>query len=91
MYFYFNIIFNSWLKTFKIIKGGTETGHSSGTYSHWNGYKIDIGISSCLDNYVKTRYTYIGLRGDGAAQYRDTKTNIFALEGNHWDITFYAC
>ncbi len=24
------------------VTGGTETGHASGTYSHWNGYKIDI-------------------------------------------------
>src|SRR5919112_2171393 len=23
------------------ITGGTETGHASGTYSHWNGYKVD--------------------------------------------------
>ncbi len=22
------------------ITGGTETGHASGTYSHWNGYKV---------------------------------------------------
>src|ERR1700761_6467163 len=25
------------------ITGGTETGHASGTYSHWNGYKVDVG------------------------------------------------
>ncbi len=24
------------------ITGGTETGHASGTYSHWNGYKLDF-------------------------------------------------
>ena len=24
------------------ITGGTETGHAGGTYSHWNGYKLDI-------------------------------------------------
>lgn len=48
------------------ITGGTETGHASGTYSHWNGYKLDFGKTTCLTNYVKSAFTYIGLRGDGA-------------------------
>lgn len=48
------------------ITGGTETGHASGTYSHWNGYKLDFGKSTCLTNYVHNAFSYIGLRGDGA-------------------------
>src|SRR5690242_9300018 len=36
------------------ITGGTETGHASGTYSHWNGYKLDFGKTTCLTNYVKS-------------------------------------
>src|SRR5689334_18339411 len=55
------------IKTFKSasgcavnITGGTETGHASGTYSHWNGYKVDISLSSCVTNYIKTRFTSIG-------------------------------
>ncbi len=70
--------------------GGTETGHASGTYSHWNGYKLDISLNTCINNYITNSFTYIGLRGDGAKQYQASSGNIYALEGNHWDITFYA-
>lgn len=52
------------------ITGGTETGHASGTYSHWNGYKLDFAKSTCLTNYIHNVFTYIGLRGDGAPSTR---------------------
>ncbi|MEE1826173.1 hypothetical protein PUR61_28880, partial [Streptomyces sp. BE20] len=35
------------------ITGGTEVGHASGTYSHYNGYKVDISRSSCIDGYIQ--------------------------------------
>ncbi|MFF0226116.1 hypothetical protein [Streptomyces sp. NPDC004629] len=73
------------------ITGGTETGHASGTYSHWNGYKLDYAKSTCLTNYVKGNFTYIGLRGDGAPQYQSGAGNIYADEGNHWDVLYYNC
>ncbi len=72
------------------ITGGTEVGHASGTYSHYNGYKIDISKSTCLTNYIHN-FTYIGLRGDGAPQYKSGAGNIYADEGSHWDITYYNC
>lgn len=71
------------------ITGGTETGHASGTYSHWNGYKVDTGQSSCLDGYVHRSFTRIGNRGDGYPQWRSAAGNIYCDEGNHWDITYY--
>ncbi|MGW6394424.1 peptidoglycan-binding domain-containing protein [Streptomyces sp. NPDC055103] len=70
------------------ITGGTETGHVSGTYSHWNGYKIDFALSSCLTNYVKATFPFIGNRADGAPQYKSASGNIYALEINHWDVAF---
>lgn len=73
------------------ITGGTETGHASGTYSHWNGYKLDFSKSTCLTNYVHNTFTYIGVRGDGAPQYQSGAGNIYADEGNHWDVLFYNC
>ncbi|MCE0446716.1 hypothetical protein LT493_25380 [Streptomyces tricolor] len=73
------------------ITGGTETGHASGTYSHWNGYKLDYSKSTCVTSYVKNTFTYIGLRGDGAPQYRSGSGNIYADEGNHWDVLYYNC
>ncbi|MEO3751464.1 hypothetical protein [Streptomyces sp. B6B3] len=73
------------------ITGGTETGHASGTYSHWNGYKLDYALSSCINNYITGSFTYIGERSDGAALYESGSGNIYALEGNHWDVTYYNC
>jgi hypothetical protein len=71
------------------ITGGTETGHASGTYSHWNGYKVDITPNTCISNYITRNFTYIGLRGDGARMYRSAAGNIYARESSHWDILYY--
>jgi hypothetical protein len=74
------------------ITGGTETGHASGTYSHWNGYKVDINPTTCVTDYIKRTFTSIGPRpGDGAPQYRSAAGNIYARESNHWDVLFHNC
>jgi hypothetical protein len=73
------------------VTGGTETGHAGGTYSHWNGYKLDFRPYSCLSGYITGAFTYIGERGDGAALYEAASGNIYARESNHWDVTFYTC
>ncbi|MFJ3922096.1 hypothetical protein [Streptomyces sp. NPDC090022] len=73
------------------ITGGTETGHAGGTYSHWNGYKLDFSKYACLGSYIKNTFTYIGVRGDGAPQWRSGAGNVYADEGNHWDVIFYNC
>ena len=62
-----------------------------GTYSHWNGYKLDVSRTACLTSWVRSTHTYIGQRSDGAAQYRAASGNVYADEGNHWDVTYYAC
>ncbi|WP_446663831.1 hypothetical protein [Flexivirga sp. B27] len=71
------------------ITGGTEVGHASGTYSHYNGYKVDIAKSSCLNSYVKNHFTYVGKRGDGFPQWKAASGNLYCDEGNHWDVTYY--
>lgn len=71
------------------ITGGTETGHASGTYSHWNGYKVDISFTSCVDSYVYNNFTYQGKRGDGAPLYKSAAGNLYARESSHWDITYF--
>ncbi|GGZ81844.1 hypothetical protein [Streptomyces subrutilus] len=73
------------------ITGGTETGHASGTYSHWNGYKLDFAKAACVTNYIKNTFTYIGVRGDGAPQWQSGSGNVYADEGNHWDVLYYNC
>ncbi|MDT8912467.1 hypothetical protein [Amycolatopsis sp. PS_44_ISF1] len=71
------------------ITGGTEVGHASGTYSHYNGYKVDISHNSCIDGYVKNTFGYIGLRGDGYPQWKAASGNLYCDEGSHWDVTYY--
>ncbi|HET9143940.1 hypothetical protein [Actinophytocola sp.] len=68
------------------VTGGTETGHASGTYSHWNGYKLDTSLSSCLNGYIQGTFTSIG-----GSKWRSAAGNIYYKEGNHWDITYYNC
>ncbi|KAG9102781.1 hypothetical protein FRC06_001145 [Ceratobasidium sp. 370] len=71
------------------ITGGTETGHASGTYSHANGYKVDIRHNTCIDNYVHNSFTKIANRGDGYPQWQSAAGNIYCDEGTHWDVTYY--
>ncbi|MEU6097617.1 hypothetical protein [Streptomyces sp. NPDC047079] len=72
------------------LTGGTETGHAAGTYSHWNGYKVDIKVTSCVDTYVTTKLRYVGPRaGDHAKQYKSPAGNVYAREGSHWDVTYF--
>jgi hypothetical protein len=73
------------------ITGGTEVGHASGTYSHRNGYKVDISKYTCVGNYIHTYFTRIANRSDGALQWKSGSGNIYADEGSHWDITYYNC
>jgi len=73
------------------ITGGTETGHASGTYSHWNGYKLDYSKYTCIGNYIKTYFAYIGLRGDGYPMWQSGSGNIYTDEGSHWDVLYYNC
>lgn len=71
------------------ITGGTEVGHASGTYSHYNGYKVDISHNSCIDGYIHNSFARIADRGDGYPQWQAASGNLCCDEGNHWDITIY--
>jgi hypothetical protein len=68
------------------ITGGTEVGHASGTYSHWNGYKLDYSLYTCISNYIQRNFTYIG-----GSKWRSGSGNIYFRESNHWDVTYYNC
>jgi hypothetical protein len=73
-----------------VITGGTETGHAAGVYSHWNGWKIDIKRSACVDAYVTRRFGRVGQVGWGE-QWRARSGNLYTNEGRHWDVVFYTC
>lgn len=68
------------------ITGGTEVGHASGTYSHWNGYKLDYSLYAGVGSYIRNNFTYIG-----GNKWRSGSGNIYFLESNHWDVTYYNC
>jgi hypothetical protein len=76
------------------ITGGTEAGHSGGTYSHWNGYKVDVRTdpqrTTCIDTYIRDHTTYVGKRdGDHAPLYKSPHGDLYANEGHHWDILYF--
>ncbi|GHJ48721.1 hypothetical protein Cs7R123_60630 [Catellatospora sp. TT07R-123] len=73
------------------ITAGTETGHAGGTYSHWNGYKVDISKYSCIGNYIQNTFTYVGYISGWGYQWKSGAGNLYTDEGNHWDITYYNC
>ncbi|MFH8570496.1 hypothetical protein [Streptomyces sp. NPDC017993] len=68
------------------LTGGTETGHASGTYSHWNGYKVDFSLSTCLTNYITGTFSSIG-----GSKWKSASGNVYYKEGDHWDVTYYNC
>ncbi|MFE2317250.1 hypothetical protein ACFXC8_29720 [Streptomyces sp. NPDC059441] len=70
------------------VTGGTEVGHASGTYSHYNGYKADINPNTCITNYIHSSFTKISTRSDGAERWRSSAGNVYARESNHFDITY---
>lgn len=65
------------------LTGVTEAGHSSG---HTNGAKYDIRLSNEVNSYIENTYTYTGVRSDGAKTYLSPSGNVYAREGNHWDV-----
>ncbi|MBB5826529.1 MULTISPECIES: hypothetical protein [Micromonospora] len=84
--------------TFKRVSGcaititaGTEVGHADGAYSHWTGYKLDIGLTTCVQNYISAHFAYVGYIPGFGYQYRSASGNLYTKEGNHWDILYYTC
>lgn len=72
------------------VTGGTETGHVAGTHSHWNGYKVDLSRNACLDLYITTRFTLLGVVSWGR-RYRAASGNLYTDEGSHWDVVYLTC
>lgn len=70
-----------------VVSGGTETGHQPGTYSHANGYKVDIDDGNpTLNTYLRNNLTRSGNRS-GDPRYVDSCGNEYVRESSHWDIT----
>lgn len=76
-----------------IITGGTEQGiHAEeGACTHVGGYKVDIRPNDNLDHYIINHYGNngqpIGLRSSDSAKLYGDNYDLFAREGDHWDVT----
>jgi hypothetical protein len=72
------------------ITGGTETGHASGKYSHWNGYKVDIDDTACVTKYIKKKYKSAGKCPGGYPKWTSPAGNAYCHEVSkqHFDITY---
>lgn len=65
------------------ITGGTEAGHANSTYSHGNGYKVDIRPTQALNDHIYNNFTKIG-----PTKYQDKNGNTYYRhEPDHWDVT----
>ena len=64
------------------VTGGTETGHENGVFSHYNGYKVDISMNSCITAYVQKN-----MRAISSNVFLSNAGNYYFYEGNHWDVT----
>lgn len=84
------IAFKKLSKCRVVITGGTEIGHASGTYSHRNGYKVDMSKQDgCLDRYIPNHFKKAGARKDGTKLYKSPAGNVYAREHSHWDVLYY--
>lgn len=69
-----------------VITGGTEIGHASGQYSHYNGYKFDFRKDTGINNYVTGHFQKIEDRGDGYPQWKAASGNIYCVSSLHLGV-----
>jgi len=74
-----------------MVTGGTETGHGSGTYTHWNGWKVDVARYKCVSAYIGNSFADVGYISGWGHQFRAPSGNLYTDEGDHWDILYYTC
>lgn len=73
-----------------VITEGTGGSHADGTYSHANGYKLDLRTfdNPTLLNYVQ-RLPPAGQWSDGTKLYSDQSScATYAVEGDHIDVVY---
>ncbi len=75
-----------------VVTGGSEPGHAvKGSYTHGNGYKVDLRNSNAALNDLLKNLRRTGSRGgdSGGPIFKDNCGNEYVNESNHWDITVY--
>lgn len=74
-----------------VITEGTGGTHSSGEFSHENGFKLDLRTydNPGLVEYVKTNFEPSGQWSDGTQTYFDADTcGTYAIEKDHIDVQY---
>ena len=56
-----------------------------------SGFRLNIGLNSCNEKFIKKAFKYIGESISGAPQWQDKNMNVYRLEGNHWNILYLHC
>lgn len=54
------------------------------TYTHYNGYKLDLRLEGLLREYIESRFEKIDSK-----HWASAAGNLYYLEGDHWDLTVY--
>ena len=76
-------------------ESGKSVHNNTSTYTHANGYKVDINSTSAVNEYIEKNFEKIPDRkNDGAIGYKDKSGNTYYREkknqnGDHWDVTYY--
>ena len=75
-----------------LITGGTETGHADGTYSHCERLQARL-LAYHVPDVVDPQHLHLHRPAQRRCA-RSTEAasgNIYADEGNHWDVLYYTC
>ncbi len=73
------------------VTGGNEPGHAAGTYSHGNGYKVDLRLGTAMDGVIQSLKKVADRTGDSpGSTWIDSCNNQYVEESDHWDVTVYA-
>ena len=74
------------------ITGGTETGHAGGTYSHADRLQARL-LADHVPDVLGPEHLHLHRPAQRrcARMYQAASGNVYADEGNHWDVIFYTC
>jgi hypothetical protein len=81
-----------------ILPGGTDKAFGHGTRRRHRTSRAAVVVGggvgeqrTPVTSLPGSRRPPFGLRGDGAPQDKSGFGNIYADEGNHWDVLYYNC
>jgi len=72
-----------------VVNSATGGNHADGTYSHANGWKVDLDDTTSLNNYISQNFTntHQVRSSDGAVKWLSPTGVAYYRESTHWDVT----